>query len=120
MNDKISDEEFMKLAESRKPCKYCGASFVGPVCPCERPIESSAVAAEAPSDRARGWIDLDDLRRRIAKFAEDEARSAGIVGACADVRIDMPDGNGSRRIAVEVPSASDVPGRAARRDEEGN
>lgn len=32
----ISDEEFMAWAESLKPCRYCQANFVGPVCPCER------------------------------------------------------------------------------------
>lgn len=31
-----SDEEFMRWAESLKPCKYCSEKFVGPVCPCER------------------------------------------------------------------------------------
>lgn len=32
----VSDEEFMKWADSLKPCKYCFRKFVGPVCPCER------------------------------------------------------------------------------------
>lgn len=32
----ISDEAFMKWAESWKPCRYCRRNFIGPVCPCEQ------------------------------------------------------------------------------------
>lgn len=39
MSKVISDEEFMKWAQSFKPCRYCDRKFVGPVCPyCESPL----------------------------------------------------------------------------------
>lgn len=31
-----STEDFMRWADSLKPCKYCPRKFVGPVCECER------------------------------------------------------------------------------------
>lgn len=34
----ISDAEFMAWAESLKPCRYCRALFVGPICDCEREL----------------------------------------------------------------------------------
>lgn len=32
----MADGDFVKWAESSKPCRYCRKSFTGPVCPCER------------------------------------------------------------------------------------
>lgn len=32
----VSDAEFAAWAESCKPCTYCGAKFIGPVCACEK------------------------------------------------------------------------------------
>jgi hypothetical protein len=58
-----------------------------------------------PGDRARGWIDLDELCREIARLAEAQAEASGLVGARADVRIDAP-GRGRRRISVEVSVAA--------------
>lgn len=34
----ITDEDFLRWAQSLKPCRYCDVKFVGPCCPrCERP-----------------------------------------------------------------------------------